>query len=67
MLSPTRVASEPMGVLVLENSHAQQEGFAESVHAFSIIFAYEPDKKHLFLAETQRGVEQWIAAINQGR
>ncbi len=48
---------------MLENSHVQQEGFAEAVHAFSIIFAEEPDKKHMFLAQTRRGVEQWITAL----
>ena len=61
--------TEPMGVLVLEGSHVQQEGFAESVHAFSIIFADEAaeKKKHMFLADSQRHVTQWISALKKAR
>ena len=60
------LGSEPLGVLILEASHAQQEGFtAESAHAFSVIF--DDGSKHIFLAESARHVQQWLAALKKAR
>ena len=60
------LGSEPLGVLILEASHAQQEGFtAESAHAFSVIF--DDGSKHIFLAESARHVQQWLSALKKAR
>ena len=54
------LGSEPLGVLILENFHVQPEGFDfdEAGSAFSIIFGGD-DKKHVFMAESQRHAKQW--------
>ena len=46
-----------------------QEGFAESVHAFSLIFSNDssPEKSHMFLGDSQRQVVQWISALKRSR
>lgn len=60
------LGSEPLGVLILETSHAQQEGFtAESAHAFSVIF--DDGSKHIFLAESDRHVQRWLSALKKTR
>lgn len=61
------LASEPMGILVLENFHVQPESF-ENPNAFSIIFKEENgpdkiDKKHLFTASNERDSKQWQNAL----
>ncbi len=50
---------------MLENSHVQQEfSSSESAHAFSLSFSEDPpERRHMFLAETQRGAEQWVEAL----
>ena len=43
-----------------------QEGFtAESAHAFSVIF--DDGTKHIFLADSARHVQQWLAALKKAR
>lgn len=56
--------TEPMGVFILEGFHVQSEGF-EAPNAFSILFADEPnaEKRHLFVAESERSAAQWTAAL----
>lgn len=63
------VSAEPLGVLMLEDSHAQQEGFAaESVNAFSIIFGVDGGgRKHMFLADSARRVQQWLSALKRAK
>ena len=66
--------TEPLGVLVLEGCHVQQEGFVTSastsssvVHAFSIFYGDDGHaKKHLFICDNQRHLQQWISAIRRG-
>ena len=66
--SPPSSGTDPMGCIILEGSHVQQEGFAtQSVHAFSIVFADEPERKHLFLAETARHVMQWVSVLKKAK
>ena len=44
----------------------EQEGFtAESAHAFSVIF--DDGTKHIFLADSARHVQQWLAALKKAR
>jgi hypothetical protein len=56
------LGAEPLGVFILESFHVQPEGF-ETPNAFSIIFAEDSNKKHLFIAETERSAKQWEAAL----
>ena len=66
--SPPAAGTEPLGCIILEGSHVQQEGFTtQSVHAFSIVFADEPERKHLFLAETARHVMQWVSVLKKAK
>lgn len=56
------LSSEPLGVLILENYHVQAEGF-ETANAFSIVFKDDPQRKHVFVAESQLRSKQWQTAI----
>ena len=68
---PLLPGAEPLGVFVLENFHIQPEECGEKdTHGlgqnhFSLIFADEPNKRHFFTAENQRGALQWETALRQ--
>ncbi len=41
----------------------QEETIATAVHAFSLVFGDDPDRKHLFLVDSERAAKQWVEAI----
>lgn len=58
------LASDPMGVLILEHYHVQGEGF-ETANSFSLIFKDDPLKKHLFVADSPLRCKQWVTALQE--
>ncbi|TRY74688.1 hypothetical protein TCAL_08375 [Tigriopus californicus] len=66
------LGTEPMGLLLLEGSHVEQEGYdLATIHAFSIAFPNEggvgSGKRHLFLADSGLHLRQWISALKTAR
>jgi len=58
--------NDVVSVLVLEHLTVQEELLGtEEVHAFSVIFSQEEasERKHVFVADSQRSVVQWIEAL----
>merc|ERR1712142_274250 len=60
-----RPPAEPMGVLVLEHFHVQREDFEAHANTFSIIFAHEPTRRHLFSAQDKLAAYKWDVALRK--
>ncbi|XP_015516705.1 pleckstrin homology domain-containing family J member 1 [Neodiprion lecontei] len=56
---------QPSGVMVLENCSINLDTTTEGAFAFSISFRDEHDKRHVFSAQSESKVEQWVMILKQ--
>ncbi|XP_012258620.1 pleckstrin homology domain-containing family J member 1-like [Athalia rosae] len=56
---------QPSGVIVLENSSINLDTTSEGAFAFSIAFRDEHEKRHVFSAQSESKVEEWVTTLRQ--
>lgn len=56
---------EPVGVFVIECCKVQHEPSVDYAFAFSIAFADDAERKHLFTCTTQKHCDEWVSCLQQ--